>query len=110
MKSEAFSKVLHGQPKTCFQMIIHYFGFRELFTVNLLCRNCFWEQSTLWPEDIHVPAVIELAADDHIVQSLFVRRLLDHERAARKQRRKAVSKKLPSSWGSAVEMSSKSFR
>ena len=23
----------------------------ELFTVNLLCRNFFWEQSSMWPED-----------------------------------------------------------
>jgi len=92
IKSEAITKVLFGEPKTCVDMIIRYFAFRELFTVNLLCRNFFWEQSTMWPEDLHVPAVIELAGDDTIVQSLFVRRLLEHERAARKQRKKARRK------------------
>jgi len=89
MKSECLCKVLYSPPETCYEMAIRYFGFRELFTVNLLCRNFFWEQSTMWPEEIRVPALIELAGADHIVQSLFVCRLLEHERTARKQRKKA---------------------
>lgn len=107
MKSECLSKVLYGPPKTCYEMLIRYCAFRELFTVNLLCRNFFWEQSTMWPEDIHVPAIIELAGSDHIVQSLFVRRLLEHERAARKDRRKRAkrSSTLPIS-ASAVDVRS----
>lgn len=88
IKSEALSKVLFGEPRSCYQMLIRYFAFRELFTVNLLCRNFFWEQSTMWPEDLHVPAVVQLAGDDHIVQSVFVRRLIEHEKTARKQRKK----------------------
>ena len=27
-------------------------GWGELFTVNLLCRNFFWEQSSMWPEEL----------------------------------------------------------
>lgn len=95
MKSECLAKVLYGPPKTCYEMLIRYFGFRELFTVNLLCRNLFWEQSTMWPEDITMPALIELGGGDHIVQSLFVRRLLEHERAARKERRKGRRRASP---------------
>lgn len=92
IKAEALNKVLHGAPRDCYEMFVRYFAFRELFTVNLLCRNFFWEQSIMWPEDLFVPCVIELAGDDHIVQSRFVRRLLEHEVAARKQRRKARKK------------------
>lgn len=109
MKSECLAKVLYGEPQTCFEILIRYFGFRELFTANLLCRNFFWEQSTMWPEDIFVPAVIELAGGDHIVQSLFVRRLLEHERAARKERRKVRKPRLPGSLtgsGSSVDVRS----
>mmetsp|Transcript_56780 Transcript_56780/g.161107 ORF Transcript_56780/g.161107 Transcript_56780/m.161107 type:complete len:659 (-) Transcript_56780:263-2239(-) len=100
MKSECLCKVLYGTPQTCFEMVIRYFGFRELFTVNLLCRNFFWEQSTMWPENINVPTLIELAGADHIVQSLFVTRLLEHERTARKQ----IKKKSRRMTGSAVDV------
>merc|ERR1719162_2088407 len=55
MKSEPLSKVLHGSPGSPFEKVAHFMCFRELFTLNLLCRNCFWEQSNVWPEDIHVP-------------------------------------------------------
>merc|ERR1719204_713734 len=109
MKSECVAKVLYGQPKTCYETLIRYFAFRELFTVNLLCRNFFWEQSTMWPEDLTVPSLIELGGADHIVQSLFVRRLLEHERAARKERRKARKSKRSSSMqitGSSVDLRS----
>lgn len=88
MKSDVLTKVLFGPPKSCYEMFIRYFVFRELFTVNLLCRCYFWEQTTFWPEDLRCPAVVELASDDHIVQSLFVRRLLEHEKVARSKRRK----------------------
>merc|ERR1719210_2288416 len=94
MKSEALVGVLHGTPSTVYSTLIQFAAFRELFTLNLLCRNCFWEQSTMWPEEIHVPCVIELAGDDHIVQSLFVRRMLEHERSARKEARKRSTKRL----------------
>mmetsp|Transcript_44843 Transcript_44843/g.72828 ORF Transcript_44843/g.72828 Transcript_44843/m.72828 type:complete len:635 (+) Transcript_44843:85-1989(+) len=101
IKAEALTKVIYGTPRTCYEMLIRYFAFRELFTVNLLCRNFFWEQSSMWPEDLHVPAVIQLAGDDHIVQSHFVRRLLEHERAARKLRRRQLKKpKMPLSGSS----------
>jgi len=92
MKSDMLTKVIYMPPKSCYEMLLRYFVFRELFTVNLLCRNFFWEQSTTWPEDLHVPVVVQLAEDDAIVQSFFVRRLLEHERAVRKQRRKEVKR------------------
>lgn len=92
MKSEALVRVLYGEPRSVYEVIIQFFGFRELFTLNLLCRNCFWEQSLLWPENIHVPCVVELAGDDHIISSLFVRRLLQHEVEARKGARKLVAR------------------
>lgn len=89
MKSECLCKVLYDPTQNCFEQLVRYFAFRELFTVNLLCRNFFWEQSTMWPEEIICPAVIELAAADHVVQSLYVRRMIEHERAARKQQKKS---------------------
>lgn len=88
IKAEALTQVLFGTPKTCYEMLVRYFAFRELFTVNLLCRNFFWEQSIMWPEDLHVPTIVQLAGDDHIVQSRFVRRLIEHEKVARKERRR----------------------
>jgi len=88
IKSDALTKVLYGPPITCYQMCLRYLVFRELFTLNLLCRNFFWEQSSMWPEDLHVPAVFQLAGDDHIVQSFFVMRLLEHEQNSRKQKRR----------------------
>jgi hypothetical protein len=89
MKAETCIKVLYGQgAQSSFELFCEFFCFRELFTVNLICRNFFWEQSTLWPEDLIVPSVIVLSSDDHIVPGLFIRRLLDHERRERKQQRK----------------------
>lgn len=93
IKSEALTKILWGRPGTTFEILIRYFAFRELFTVNLLCRNFFWEQSSMWPEDLKVPSIIALAGDDHIVQSTFVRRLLEHEKSARRLQRRMASKK-----------------
>ncbi|CAJ1437456.1 unnamed protein product [Effrenium voratum] len=93
IKAEALTKILWGRPATSFEILIRYFAFRELFTVNLLCRNFFWEQSSMWPEDLRVPTIVSLAADDHIVQSTFVRRLLEHEKAARRLQRRLNSKK-----------------
>lgn len=86
--SDVVTKVLHATPKTCYELFLRYFVFRELFTVNLISRCVFWEQSTLWPEDLRTPTIVELASDDYVVASVFVRRLLEHERAARKQRSK----------------------
>lgn len=88
LKSDFISKVLWDPPKTAMDIFLRYLVFRELFTVNLLCRNVFWEQSQVWPEDLFTPAVVELAEDDAVVHSLFVRRLLEHERSVRKQKRR----------------------
>lgn len=102
IKAEALTKVLWGHAATSFEILIRYFAFRELFTVNLLCRNFFWEQSSMWPEDLKVPTIVTLGADDHIVQSTFVRRLLEHERSARKLQRRIESKqkRIPTSGSS----------
>jgi len=102
IKAEALTKILWGQPATTFEMLIRYFAFRELFTVNLLCRNFFWEQSSMWPEDLKVPTLVTLAGDDHIVQSTFVKRLLEHEKSARKLQRRLASKqkRIPTSGSS----------
>jgi len=93
LKSDMLTKCLFAETKTCYEMLIRYFAFRELFTVNLLCRNLFWEQSVLWPEDIQVPCFVQLAGADHIVQSRFVKRLLEHERSDRKQKRRVALKR-----------------
>merc|ERR1712176_1654670 len=102
IKSDTITKVIYGPPRNCYEMAIRYFVFRELFTVNLLCRNFFWEQSSLWLEDLEVPALFQLASDDRVVQSLFVKRLLEHERAERKSRRRSPKKKNVISTGSPV--------
>lgn len=104
IKADMITKVLFGAPKSGYELLIRYFGFRELFTVNLLCRNFFWEQSCMWPEDLHVPSVISLAGDDHIVQSTFVKRLLEHEKAARKQQRRQARKPRMPVTGSALDV------
>lgn len=88
LKSDLLTRVLWEPPATAMYAFLRYFVFRELFTVNLLCRCSFWEQTTLWPEEITTPAVVELASEDAVVSSLFVRRLLEHERAARKHRKR----------------------
>eukprot|EP00434_Breviolum_minutum_P036145 symbB.v1.2.032016.t1/scaffold3786.1/size52255/3 len=102
IKAEALTKILWGRPGTTFEILIRYFAFRELFTVNLLCRNFFWEQSSMWPEDLKVPSIIALAGDDHIVQSTLVRRLLEHEKSARRLKKRMAAKKtrLPTSGSS----------
>lgn len=87
LKSDFISQVLWDPPKTAMDIFLRYLVFRELFTVNLLCRNVFWEQSQVWPEDLYTPCVVELAEDDAVVHSLFVRRLLEHERSERKEKR-----------------------
>jgi len=86
MSAECCIKIFCGPVNSAVEILVRYFCFQELFTQNLLTRNNFWEQNQIWPEDLHVPSVIEKAADDHIVPSLYVRRLLEHERRERKQR------------------------
>jgi len=86
MSAECCVKICCGPVNSAVEILVRYFCFQELFTQNLLTRNNFWEQNQIWPEDLHVPSVIEFAADDHIVPSLYIRRLLDHERRERKQR------------------------
>eukprot|EP00927_Polykrikos_kofoidii_P054090 TRINITY_DN48571_c0_g1_i1.p1 TRINITY_DN48571_c0_g1~~TRINITY_DN48571_c0_g1_i1.p1 ORF type:complete len:676 (+),score=76.49 TRINITY_DN48571_c0_g1_i1:121-2148(+) len=88
LKSDSLTRLLYHPTKHAFETLIRYLTFRELFTVNLLFRNFFWEQSLMWPEDLRVPTVVQLAGDDHIVPSIFVRRLLEHECAARKKKRR----------------------
>merc|ERR1719464_2540067 len=39
IKSDMLTKALFGPTNTGFELLIRYFAFRELFTVNLLCRN-----------------------------------------------------------------------
>lgn len=90
LKSDLLQKALWDPPVTAMYQFLRYFVFRELFTVNLICRCTFWEQCTLWPEEITTPAVVELSSEDAVVSSLFVRRLLEHERAARKQRKRVL--------------------
>lgn len=104
IKSDVLTKLLFGPAKSCYEMGIRYFVFRELFTVNLLCRNFFWEQSSLFPEELQIPALFQLASDDHIVQSFFVKRLLEHERAERKSRRKNSKRATVISTGSSTDV------
>jgi len=110
MKSDVLTKILVHPPKTCMEQCLRYFVFRELFTVNLLCRNTFWEQNTVWPEDLFTPTIVQLAGNDALVHSLFVRRLLEHERRERKLRGATKQKRYrrPSmlSAGSSVDVAS----
>jgi pimeloyl-ACP methyl ester carboxylesterase len=112
IKSDLLQKMMWDPPINAVYEFLRYFVFRELFTMNLLCRCSFWEQSTLWPEEITTPAVVELASEDAVVSSFFVRRLLEHERAARKQKKRSTDLRrlrtqamVPS--GSAVDIHSK---
>jgi len=91
MKSDCIHNIMNWAPLSCFAMICRFMVFRELFTVNLLCRNFYWEQCSTWPEEFCVPTVIALAEEDHIVSSFFVRRLLEHECEAR-ERNKIMQK------------------
>mmetsp|Transcript_24498 Transcript_24498/g.56444 ORF Transcript_24498/g.56444 Transcript_24498/m.56444 type:complete len:691 (+) Transcript_24498:96-2168(+) len=84
-KCDIMTRLFHKPTNTAYEHLIRYFAFRELFTVNLLARNSFWEIMTVWPEDIVTAAVVELGGGDHIVDSHYVKRLLDHERMARKE-------------------------
>jgi len=106
MKSDVIGKCLFGTPQTCYERFLQFFVFRELFTLNLLCRNQFWEQNTVWPEDFYCPAVFQLASNDGVIHSLFVRRLLENEKSMRKQRRKAkrVNHQIVRAAGSSVDM------
>eukprot|EP00403_Amphidinium_massartii_P030664 CAMPEP_0178391976 /NCGR_PEP_ID=MMETSP0689_2-20121128/11443_1 /TAXON_ID=160604 /ORGANISM="Amphidinium massartii, Strain CS-259" /LENGTH=643 /DNA_ID=CAMNT_0020012541 /DNA_START=13 /DNA_END=1941 /DNA_ORIENTATION=+ len=83
-KCDIMTRLLYNPTHTAYEHLIRYFAFRELFTVNLLARNSFWEVMTVWPEDIISAAVVELGGADHIVDSHYVKRLLDHERMARR--------------------------
>lgn len=110
LKSDFWTKVMTDPPREAMWDFLRYFVFRELFTVNLLFRNCFWEQCVLWPEEITTPAVVSLSAEDHLVSSFFVRRLLEYERAARKHRKRNAARVprglVPNS--SAIDFQSKS--
>eukprot|EP00928_Gymnodinium_smaydae_P029417 TRINITY_DN22163_c1_g1_i1.p1 TRINITY_DN22163_c1_g1~~TRINITY_DN22163_c1_g1_i1.p1 ORF type:complete len:716 (+),score=162.82 TRINITY_DN22163_c1_g1_i1:57-2150(+) len=104
MKSDILTKVLYGSPGTCLELLYRYFVFRELFTVNLLCRNFFWEQNTMWPEELRVPAVIQLAGDDALVHSRSVRRLMEYEQANRAKAARNLKLKTRNASGSSVDI------
>jgi len=84
MHSDTVINMLHSQPQTCLELCYRYFVFRELFTINLLCRNFFWEQNTMYPEEVRVPMLIELASDDAVIASRSVKRILENEREHRR--------------------------
>lgn len=92
IKADCLYNALYREPRTCFEMVVRYFCFRELFTVNLICRCYFWELGNCWPEEVRCPAVVELAGTDHLIQSVFIKRLLEHENQARKKQAKEAKK------------------
>eukprot|EP00929_Paragymnodinium_shiwhaense_P113581 TRINITY_DN81866_c0_g1_i1.p1 TRINITY_DN81866_c0_g1~~TRINITY_DN81866_c0_g1_i1.p1 ORF type:complete len:689 (-),score=117.53 TRINITY_DN81866_c0_g1_i1:41-2107(-) len=84
-RSEMYNRVILSKPNSIYEQLLRYFVFRELFTINLLQRNT-WEQNILWPEEIRVPCVVQFAAEDFVVHSHSIRRLLESEKALRLKR------------------------
>lgn len=93
-KSDHLRNVMEKPCLTCWEIFVRYFVFRELFTVKLLCRCFYWEQTNCWPEEVRCLAVVQLASEDHLVQSTFIRRMLTHENEARRKQAKGAKKVL----------------
>jgi pimeloyl-ACP methyl ester carboxylesterase len=104
LSSDTLRERVHGKSQTCLEICYRYFAFRELFTMNLLCRNFFWEQCTMWPEDLKVPTLVQLASDDAVIHARSVRRVIEYERASRSRNkpRGSVSAAHPS--GSSADL------
>merc|ERR1740120_577492 len=105
MSKELCVRLFCGRPaSSASDMLCMYFVFQELSTHNVLVRNYFWEDCQIWPEDLHVPSVIGLAGDDRVVApSLYIRRLLDHEREQRRQGRLPCERRQCASWTSGTK-------
>lgn len=83
------------------EMGIKYFVLTELFVCNFVCRCFFWEESNLDMRDLEgVNALVVLEADDVIVQTHSVRRLVlaDQQRRARKATSLAEASSLELLW------------
>ncbi|KAF4668903.1 hypothetical protein FOL47_002809 [Perkinsus chesapeaki] len=74
-------KIDHSDP---FGALATYFSLRELYTVHTFCRNFFWEENILWPEDLrNVPTHITLGGNDFIAPAHSTRNLLGVEKLER---------------------------
>lgn len=83
------------------EMGIKYFVLTELFVCNFVCRCFFWEESNLDMRDLEgINALVVLEADDLIVQTHSVRRLVlaDQQRRARKAASLAEASSLELLW------------
>ncbi|EER17363.1 hypothetical protein Pmar_PMAR022308 [Perkinsus marinus ATCC 50983] len=73
----------HADP---FGTLATYFSLRELYTVHTFCRNFFWEENILWPEDLReVPTHITLCGGDFIAPVHSTRNLLGVEKLERSE-------------------------
>ncbi|KAF4753700.1 Ribose-phosphate pyrophosphokinase 2, partial [Perkinsus olseni] len=74
-------KIDHSDP---FGALATYFSLRELYTVHTFCRNFFWEENIIWPEDLRdVPTHITLCGNDFIAPAHSTRNLLGVEKLER---------------------------
>ncbi|KAF4687925.1 hypothetical protein FOZ60_003316 [Perkinsus olseni] len=74
-------KIDHSDP---FGALATYFSLRELYTVHTFCRNFFWEENIIWPEDLRdVPTHITLCGNDFIAPAHSTRNLLGVEKSER---------------------------
>eukprot|EP00928_Gymnodinium_smaydae_P019799 TRINITY_DN17620_c0_g1_i1.p1 TRINITY_DN17620_c0_g1~~TRINITY_DN17620_c0_g1_i1.p1 ORF type:complete len:717 (+),score=128.00 TRINITY_DN17620_c0_g1_i1:110-2260(+) len=62
------------------EWLLGFLVFRELYICHTLTRNFFWEQSNLFPEDLHgIPAMLLLGGRDPLVPAHSVRQMFHAE-------------------------------
>lgn len=76
IKPDVCYNFVYRKPKTPTQLVLSYFGSRDLYIAYSIMRNFFWNQNVLWAEDLRMPALVVLSGKDSIVPSHSVHRYL----------------------------------
>lgn len=76
VKPDVCYNFVYRPPSSPTQLLLSYFGARELFLAHSLSRNFFWSENIIWPEQLSKAALVVLSGRDSIVPAHSVRRYL----------------------------------
>ena len=79
LKPDLAINTLYPKHETPLSAVFSYWVTGELYIAHTLTRNFRWQDNTVWPEDLKVPSLVALSADDYLVPALSVRYHIERE-------------------------------
>jgi len=75
-KPDVCYNFVYRPPSSPTQLLLSYFGARELFIAHSLSRNFFWFENIIWPQQLSKSTLVVLSGRDSIVPAHSLRRYL----------------------------------